>query len=271
MSEMEKNAGSVALQILKEKLHLFRDCPEQVLHSTWPIFEHLIERHDEMIPVYEELSLNHVTGKRLWTFMEQCIFAGAYATKENHATVRNDFKRLQTLNKEISETSTKLAQLIEKRDNLLNFSGHFYVNRMIRLTEFIEAAGRKNSLYRSNISPKLRELNEYELKYWPDVPGLLRVLSEESVEIEFADDATAAIVGSIRGSLTDFFRDLFDRIKDISDGSAHCLRPNFRISDMSLATITNVICNVNPENIIDDSYVKRTRQRLKGQDFRAVW
>lgn len=58
------------------------------------MFERLIARHDEMKPVYAELEELDVTEVRLGILLKQCIFAGAFATADNHAGLRADYTEL---------------------------------------------------------------------------------------------------------------------------------------------------------------------------------
>jgi len=62
------------------------------------------------------------------------------------------------------------------RSDILNRSGSFTTDRLIRLTDYLDEAGHKNGLYRSYIQPRLNELNSFDLKYWPKMADLLQVL-----------------------------------------------------------------------------------------------
>ncbi|WP_240947015.1 hypothetical protein [Dickeya zeae] len=165
----------------------------------------------------------------------------------------------------------QLEMMLRRRSDILNRSGSFSIDRLVRLTDYIDEAGRENGLYRNYIHPRLDELNGFDLKYWPDIADLLQVLGSESTEVHCLDDATEAIVDSRRASLTDFFKELFSRLNDISDGSFWGLPSGFRLSDSSTATLCNVLCNRQPEQIIDEGYVKRLRQRFREQGVKTVW
>lgn len=65
MTVRPNEVAAQALQILKEKLHDWRDGPDIARRSTWPVFERLIARHDKMKPVYAELQELHVIEGRL--------------------------------------------------------------------------------------------------------------------------------------------------------------------------------------------------------------
>ncbi|WP_337263630.1 MULTISPECIES: hypothetical protein [unclassified Serratia (in: enterobacteria)] len=271
MTDTKNDAATRALLLLTEKLNHWRTGPDAAWNSTWPVFERLIVRHSEMKAVYVELEEKKVTDLRLWVLLEQCVFAGGFGTADRHAALRADHRELQVLCEDISVMSIQLAQLIRRRSEILNNSGCFNVDRMLRLTDYIDEAGYENGLYRTYIQPKLDELNGFDLRYWPDIADLLQTLGEEPAEVECRDEATAAIVGARRASHTDFFRQFFSRLCEVSDGSYRGLPLRFRLSDGAMATLSNIICDRPPDEMIDEVYVKRLRQRLRDQGFSAVW
>lgn len=271
MIDKTKDVAVQALQILKEKLSDWRDGTVPVWNSTWPVFERLITRHDEMKNVYAELKEKNVSDQRLWVLLEQCIFAGAFATESNHAALRADHRELQMLSEEISCAAIRLEMMLRRRSDILNKSGSFSIDRLVRLTDYIDEAGQENGLYRNYIQPRLDELNGFDLKYWPNIADLLQVLGCESTEVHCLDGATEAIVDARRASLTDFFKEFFRRMHDISDDSLYGLPIGFRLSNSSTATLCNVICDRLPEQIIDEGYIKRLRQRFREQGVIAVW
>lgn len=271
MTDVTNKVAVQALQILKEKLHAWRDVPDTAWRSTWPVFERLIARHNEMRPVYTELQEKHVTEHQLWILLEQCIFAGAFATVDNHAAIRADYIELQSLSEDISRTALQLETMLRRRSDILNRSGRFTIDRLLRLTDFMDEAGCKNGLYQSYIQPRLEELNRFDLKYWPDIADLLQVLGDENTEVEILDEATRAIVSARRASLTDFFKDFFNRLYNISDGSWYGFKKGFKLSDSSVASLSNILYDLHPDEMIDEGYVKRLRQRLREQGVTVVW
>lgn len=93
----------------------------------------------------------------------------------------------------------------------------------------------------------------------------------EEVEVTFRDEATEAIINARRPSQTDFFRALFDNIGMQKTGDYYALPRTFKLSDAALATICNITRSLPPDELVDAAYVKRTRHRLKTQDFSAIW
>lgn len=263
-------APVAALALLKEKLHARRYSTNPIWPSTWPVFERLIERHDEMASVYREIAALNITGQQLWVLFEQIILAGSFETEARHAELRADYQALMTLNDDISALSIQLAEMLERR-SALSGNGHFHCERMYKLTEFIDDAGEGNGHYQSCLKPELQRLNRFDLKYWPGIADIIRSLGMEEVEITCADEASEAIINARRPSLTDFFRALFNHIDEQKTGHDYSLPRTFKLSDAALAILCNITRDLTPAEIIDAAYVKRTRHRLKGQGFSAVW
>ncbi|EOW3238578.1 hypothetical protein AAIG28_23265 [Citrobacter freundii] len=167
--------------------------------------------------------------------------------------------------------SMQLAEMLERRSVLIDKSGHFGCERMIKLTEFIDDAGEGNGHYPFYLKPELQRLNSFDLKYWPDITGIIRSLGMEEVGVTFRDEAAEVIINARRPSQTDFFRELFDNIATQKTGGYYALPRRFKLSDAALATICNITRDLPPDDLIDSVYVKRTRHRLKAQGFSAVW
>ncbi|WP_239686236.1 hypothetical protein [Serratia sp. 506_PEND] len=101
--------------------------------------------------------------------------------------------------------------------------------------------------------------------------GIIRSLGMEEVEVTFRDEAAEAIINARRPSQTDFFRELFDNISMQKTGDHYGLQRTFKLSDAALATICNITRDLLPDDLVDTTYVKRTRHRLKEQGYSAVW
>lgn len=265
-----EKAPMTAREILKEKFLDWQDPANPIWPSTWPIFKRLIEHHDEMGSVYREIATPGLSRQQFWLLLELIVHAGSFGTEKRHAVLRADYQELTKLNKDISALSIRLSEMLERRSELSG-NGHFHCKRMHKLTEFIDDAGEGNGHYLFHLKPELQRLNSFDLKYWPDITSIIRSLGMEEVEVTFADEATEAIVKARRPSLTDFFRELFDKIAEQKTGEYYSLPLIFKLSDAALATICNITRDLPPDELIDAAYVKRTRHRLKEQGFSAVW
>lgn len=263
-------AAAIALALLEEKIHNWQKTVPPFWPSTWPVFNRLIERHDEMALVYREIASSNLSRQQFWILIEQIIHAGSFGTDARFATLRDDHQELTVLNDSISEMSIRLAEMLERRAELCE-NGHFGCGRMLKLTEFIDDAGEGNGHYQFYLKPELQRLNRFDLKYWPDIAGIIRSLGMEEVEVTFRDEAAEAIINARRPSQTDFFRALFDNIAMQKTGDHYGLPRTFKLSDAALATIYNITRDLPPDDLVDAVYVKRTRHRLKEQGFSAAW
>lgn len=166
-------AAAIALALLGEKIHNWQKTVPPSWPSTWPVFNRLIERHDEMALVYREIASSNLSRQQFWILIEQIIHAGSFGTDKRFAQLRADHQELTALNDDISEMSIRLAEMLERRSVLIDESGHFHCERMHKLTEFIDDAGEGNGHYQFHLKPELQRLNSFDLKYWPDIAGIM--------------------------------------------------------------------------------------------------
>lgn len=82
-------AAAIALALLGEKIHNWQKTVPPSWPSTWPVFNRLIERHDEMALVYREIASSNLSRQQFWILIEQIIHAGSFGTDERFATVVN--------------------------------------------------------------------------------------------------------------------------------------------------------------------------------------
>lgn len=159
----------------------------------------------------------------------------------------------------------QLAEILERRSALIDKSGHFHCERMHKLTEFIDDAGEGNGHYQLYLKPELQRLNRFDLKYWPDIAGIVRSLGWKMWRLLLQMTRQRRLSTARRPSMTDFFRKLFDNINEQKTGNYYSLPRIFNLSDAALATIFNITRDLPPDELIDATYVKRTRHRLKEQ------
>lgn len=68
-----------------------------------------------MKPLYAELAEKGINNLQLWELLEQCIFAGAYATDGYHKALCAEHGELQELCEEISRTAVHFRCGIHRR------------------------------------------------------------------------------------------------------------------------------------------------------------
>lgn len=95
-------APVIALATLKEKQYTWQAPANPIWPSTWPVFNRLIERHEEMEAVYREIATSGITRQQFWLLLEQIVHTGSFGTEQNHAMLRADYEELTKLNDDIS-------------------------------------------------------------------------------------------------------------------------------------------------------------------------
>ncbi|MCC4570368.1 hypothetical protein GT614_03420 [Enterobacter hormaechei] len=131
---------AIALALLKEILHNWQKTAPTSWSSTWPVFNRLVERHDEMVEVYREIASSSFSRQQLWVLPGQIIHAGSFGTDARFTKLRADHQELAALNDNISTMSIQLAEMLERRTELSG-NGHFHCERMLKLTKFIDDSG----------------------------------------------------------------------------------------------------------------------------------
>lgn len=137
---------AIAQALLKEKLHNWQKTVSPSRPSIWPVFNRLIERHDDMVAVYRETASGSLSRQQLRVLPEQIIHAGSFGTDARFTKLRADHQELTALNDNISTMSRPLADMPERRAELCG-NGHFQCDHMRKLIEFIDDAGEENDYY----------------------------------------------------------------------------------------------------------------------------
>ena len=84
--------------------------------------------------------------------------------------------------------------------------------------------------------------------------------AEKSV-MEATDSLTAAATAAVRASKADFFKALFASIEKNSAKNYGQLPRGFQPTDRTLASLANCALDLGPDDLVDDAYMKRLRQR----------
>ncbi|MGE4404931.1 hypothetical protein [Pseudomonas sp.] len=170
---------------------------------------------------------------------------------------------LANVNQQIARKAAELAMLLEQRSDLHDTSG-FSSDTHYHVCNVIEAASRHNYLFKSYVQEKLNALcSQFDLKYWPSLGEFLQELAAdaEKAVTEATDPLTAAATSGTRPSKADFFKALFVSIEENSAKSYGQLPRGFKLTDRTLASLANCALDLGPDDLVDDAYMKRLRQR----------
>jgi len=239
-----------------------------ILPSENRIIDRLLDRRLELVDAYAEIH-EKLHARPYGTQMMLGIITNvaAFWNPERVAEARDARDRLKQVNREIAELAMDLAGLLDERSEIGNTSG-FASDTHYHIVDVIDAASSENYLYRWHLKEELKPLgSRYDLKYWPSLTEIVRVIGQDA---NFAgtgatDPLTRAATTGSRGSRADFFKALFELIKENGTASHGHIPRGFKLSDSTLASLANCSLDLGPNDMVDAAYVKRLRQRLRDE------
>lgn len=258
----QRKALQVCEDILLDKKA--RNIQANILPSENIIIERLLERKVELQHAYSELYLKLGNyHQALRSFLELLVEITSMHNPEEAKRSRDAEKQLNEVNRQIYSKATELAELLKKRSELINTSG-FTTDTYYHICNVICDASSDNPYFTSYLQDKLKHLQgRFDLKYWPRLDEVMQVIAEDArIAVPTAIDSIteAATIGG-RASLADYFRALFEAIECNRQKEYGFLPNDFKLTDSSIATLTNCALALEPEDIIDGPHVKNFRSR----------
>ncbi|MFZ6686880.1 hypothetical protein ACO0K0_03925 [Undibacterium sp. SXout11W] len=235
-----------------------------ILPSENAIADRLLRRGIELRDAYEELyDKLHTHQSALKIFLGLVLNTAAFWNPEKALEARAVRSDLANVNQQIARKAEELATLLEQRSDLHNTSG-FSSDTHYHVCGVIEAASQHNYLFQSYVQEKLKDLRrQFDLKYWPSLSECLQELASDAEKsvMEATDPLTAAATAASRPSRADFFKALFAAIDENSAENYGQLPKDFKLTDRTLASLANCALDLGPDDLVDDAYMKRLRQR----------
>lgn len=235
-----------------------------ILPSENAIADRLLARGNELQDAYEELHYKlHARPQALQTLLGLVLSTAAFWNPMRIQDTRAARSDLANVNQQIARKAAELATLLEQRSILHDTSG-FSSDTHYHVCNVIEAASRHNYLFKSYVQEKLASLrSQFDLKYWPSLDEFLQELSHDSEKaiLEATDPLTAAATSATRSSKADFFKALFAAIEENTVENHGLLPGGFKLTDRTVASLANCALDLGPDELIDDAYIKRFRQR----------
>lgn len=235
-----------------------------ILPSENKIIDRLLTRRLELADAYVEI--HEKLHERQWgikTMLGIITSVAAFWNPDRIADARGARNRLKEVNSEIAERAQELSGLLEERESLQNTSG-FSSDTHYHIVDVIETASNSNGYYLFHLKEELEPLRaRYDLKYWPGLAEIIRVIGEDadSAGTDATDPVTRAATTRSRGSRADFFKALFESIKENGAANHGYIPRGFKLSDNTLASLANCALDLGPDDLVDAAYVKRLRQR----------
>jgi len=235
-----------------------------ILPSENAVADRLLARGFELQDAYEELHDKlRAHPPALQVFLGLVLSTAAFWNPDKIQEARAARSHLATVNQQIARKAAELAALLAQRSDLHDTSG-FGSNTHYHVCNVIEAASRQNYLFKTYVQEKLAAIRgQFDLKYWPSLSDFLQELASdaEKAVMEATDPLTAAATSATRSSKADFFKALFAAIEENSSKSYGQLPCGFKLTDRTLASLANCALDLGPDDLVDDAYMKRFRQR----------
>lgn len=178
---------------------------------------------------------------------------------------RNARKELVTLNEQISTAASELAALLTRRTEVKEYSG-FSCDTQYHVLDVIAEASEHNHLFDWHVKESLDKLHyQYDMKYLPPLSSFIDTIriNADRAEVVASDPATAATTESRRSGLADFLKAFAARIRDNSVRQHGFIPDDFKLSDNTLASLVNCVLNLDADDLINASFIKRFRQRQR--------
>ncbi len=261
MSESQTPLQFCEQFLLADKTYNIEHC---IWHSENEISDRLLARGTELRDAYEEIHRKlHAYPHAVETMLGLVLSSAAHWDPTKLQEARMHRADLERTNKEIERKACELADLLDHRASLQNTSG-FSCDTHYHVCNAIESASMGNYLFQSYVKEKLDAMcGQFDLKYWPSLAEVVREIGNDAGEakISATDPLTAAGTAGVRSSKADFIKAMFAGIDENREAVGGLLPTDFKLTDRSLASLMNCALNLEPEELIDDAYIKRLRQR----------
>lgn len=239
---------------------------KNILFSENKVADRLLARGVELKDAYEELHMKlHRHPHALQAFLDVLLSTAAFWNEERIQLARTARTTLINFNQQIARKAAELSVLLQQRSDLHNRSD-FSSNTHYHVCDIMKDAAQGNYLFQSYVRDELAKLTyRFDLKYWPTPSAFLQEIADdaERAVVYATDPLTAAATASSRPSLSDYLKALFAAIEENGASYYGPLPQDFSVTDRTLATLTNCALGLEPDDLINDVYMKRFRQRLR--------
>lgn len=249
---------------------LREDMEYNLAHKIWPsvnrVIERMLSRSVELHDAYAEIhkALDH-HPRALKGFFDVFLYTPVAWSPEKIREARIARKELIDVNEQISLVASQLAGLLTRRDELKEYSS-FSCDTHYHVLDVMAEASEHNYLFESHVKEHLDEVQyQYDLKYWPSLSAFVEVIgiNADGTEVVANDPATAAATEGRRSGLADFLKAFAARVSDNTVKHQGFIPNDFKLSDNALASLVNCSLNLDVDDLIDASFIKRFRQRQR--------
>lgn len=263
MVNVDKQAVMICEEILRDEIQY--NVEHSILPSENRISERLLRSNAQMGHVYTYL-LSELPSTHSVEVVLGCILStAAFWAPEDLVEAREQKNKLVRTNQLIADKAEELAVLLRQRDELRQQSG-FTSSTHIHICDAIEMAAAQNYKFQMFIKDKLCKLHcGFSLSYWPRVWEVVSEIGRDAGDsvVSANDPLTAAGTESPKASKADFIRALMASFEENSGFHDAPIPPDFTLPDSVMASIMNCALDLDVDSLVDASYIKRLRQRMR--------
>lgn len=263
MLNVDKQAVMICEDILRGEIQY--NIEHSILPSENRVSERLLRNSAQMAHVYTYL-LSELPSKESVEVALGCILStAAFWSPEDLAEARVQRDQLNRTNQSIAEKAQELAELLRQRDELREQSS-FTSSTHIHICDAIEMAASQNHKFQMFIEEGLSKLHcGFSLNYWPKISEVVSEIGRDAGDsvVTANDPLTAAGTESQKASKADFIRALLVSFEENSGFHDAPIPLGFSLPDSVMASIMNSALDLDVDNMVDASYIKRLRQRMR--------
>lgn len=236
----------------------------------WPnvrrIIAGMLKRRVELADVYDEVHAALAsTPRALYVFWDAFVHAVDGWNPEKNRAARQARDELVGVNSRISELADQMATLLDRRNELHNYSG-FSSETQYHIMNIVHEASEHNYHYESYLKDEVTRLQyRYDLKYWPSMSEVVQAIGAdaERAEVTADDETTAVATESRKSGRSDFVKALLARVDDNRVSECGFIPKGFALSDSGLASLVNCGLDLSVDELVDADFIKRFRQRQR--------
>lgn len=237
---------------------------QKICPGECDLIDRLLARQLELAPVYQE-ACEKLNTYQLSSLFDALLVTARYWDPESNQTAREERHKLIEVNKGIARKARELSKLLEQRSVISNTSS-FTSDTHYHICDVIDEASIKNGRYQSYVREPLSLISSrFDLDYWPSLAEIITVIGADADRAETIanNPLTAITTESLRNSKTDYVKAILFAIDDRASRCVGQLPADFKLSDSSLATVVNVMQDLEHEDFVDATYIKGIRQRFR--------
>jgi len=244
---------------------------KKILMSRWSLMQRMIDQASNLERVFNELikrfgyadklailyESERPNAEAVWLTLEHIWMSEDFA-KEDFIQARINRRELLKIQEDISELSSRLADMLRRQSELYEYSGFRRYEFQTAVDSLVQG-GEHNHLFGAYVKNELESLAyQYDLKYWPSRADVVEAIGEfEALQpipqhVEIPD----AVLDGRASDHKDFvlaFDAQFDELNQLPSG--------FRFSNQAMADIINVVLDSPEDKLILGDTIRTIRNR----------